>query len=98
MANWKYKINIKAEWEDAQAGKLTIQDLAKATRTRLCALPAYKSDGDLIDICQALEGIADDKEATADDFDGVWASLYDWGDTVLVADWPPTKMCWIGTF
>lgn len=98
MANWKYKINIKEEWKAAQSGELTIQELAKAAHSRLRALPAYQPGSDLEDICDGLLDIAEDPNATADDFDLVWSDLYDWGDTVLERTWPTTKMCWIGTF
>ena len=37
---------------------------------------------------------------TKDDFDNVLEMLYDWGDTELhpIGQWPPNRLCWIGTF
>lgn len=98
MANWKYKINLKEEWKAAQAGEMTIQQLAQRVRHLLGRLPVAKTDATLAALIEDFQGIVDDPYTDADDFDEVWAQLYDWGDTVLEATWPTTKLCWIGTF
>jgi hypothetical protein len=101
MANWKYKINVKDEFQAAQRGELTFRDVARVACKQLTALPVYQTDDELMDIVETLEAVAEDTEADADDFDYVWNDLYDWADQNVGYDtgsiWS-SKMCWIGTF
>jgi hypothetical protein len=96
MANWKYTLEIKDEWQATKRGDMTISAFAAFVAERIKALPAFGADRDIEDIVDELETIAADPDADTEWFDGVWEQLYDWADQV-VGGWND-KMCWIGTF
>jgi len=96
MANWKYKIDVKAAWQSTKVGDMTIAAFAAYAAAKLKALPAIEDDNELHDIVEALETIAGDPAPDVEWFDQVWNSLYDWADQV-VGNWND-KMCWIRTF
>ena len=97
MANWQNRLELKDLWEAHDLNKIDTSQLAKAVAKRIRKLKCYKEYED------DLEEIAIEFEAcdnNDDEFDGILAELYDWGDMVL-----PTpkgqmtrKVCWIATF
>lgn len=96
MANWKYKLNIKDEWQQSKAGKLDYNSLAKIIATKLDKFGT--DDDDLTDIIVRFLEYADNGD-DVEEFDDIMEQLYDWGDTLLDdSSWPHKKMCWIGTF
>lgn len=94
MANWKFKIDVKNEWQATNAGEMTIAAFAKIAADRLKALPVYTQESELFDIVDELETIAGDPEPEVEWFDNVWSNLYDWADQ----SYGYGKMCWIATF
>jgi hypothetical protein len=100
MANWKYTLNVKNEWEATKAGDMTLQAFAAFVVKKLDRL-GIKDDEELLGIVDELSDIAQDEEADVEWFDNVWSSLYDWADQSVgqsaVSIWPD-KMCWIKTF
>ena len=97
MADWQRKINIKDVW-----GSEDIHLIARTAADRLEALRPFNDkyfDDERDELVYDLRGIANDPAATKDDFNEVWAHVYDWGDTLFDSSaWPHKKLCWIGTF
>lgn len=91
MANWKYNLNIKAEWVQAELNKITIQQLASVAAKRLSLIDFKDEDVnfDRDDLVDEFEGLSEDLTATRDDFDNVWDRLYDFADA---------NRLWIATF
>lgn len=100
MAKWQRKLYVGDVWKAAQDGEITIQSLSKIVATRLRKMHSM-SDADLeerrIELAEWFEDLADDQNATSDDFDSLWNELYDWGDTALDDHWNGKKVCWIDT-
>jgi hypothetical protein len=96
MANWRYTLNVKNEWQATKAGDMTLQAFAAFAASQVRVLPPFEKDVVLFDIATELESIADDEIANTDWFDSVWSQLYDWADQ-RVGGWND-KMCWIKTF
>lgn len=93
--NWKYRLEVKNEWQATKAGDMTIQAFAAFAAGRIKALPVFGQDRDIEEIVESLEDIAADATAETAWFDDVWAQLYDWAD-----GWFDSrhKMCWVRTF
>lgn len=98
MSNWRYKIDVSAEWEQAENEQINAATLAGLVAKKLKELPCVDTDRELEDIIIELESMAISETANFDNFDNIYDSLCDWGDTTVGGGWPPTKMCWIGTF
>ena len=96
MANWKYTLNVKNEWQATKAGDMTLQAFTTFVVGRIKKLPPFEKDLVLFDIVTELESIAEDSEADVEWFDSVWSQLYDWADQTI-GGWND-KMCWIKTF
>ena len=96
MANWKYTLNVKNEWQATKAGDMTLQAFTAFVAGRIKEMPPYDNDAELEDIVTELESIAEDSEANVEWFDHVWNNLYNWADQT-VGVWND-KMCWIKTF
>ena len=101
MANWKYTLNVKAEWQATKAGDMTLQAFAAFAAGRIKTLPVFGEDRQIEEIVEELESIGADPDADVEWFDGVWSNLYDWADQIVGQSpntiWPD-KMCWIQTF
>ena len=76
MANWKYSINIKNEWQKAKNGQMSIKELVKIIVPKFQKNPL--NDDDLEDLLWELEQL--DDTAQTSDFDEIWESIYDWAD------------------
>jgi hypothetical protein len=96
MAHWLHKIDCKEEWQQARSGEITAHELALKVAIKLEALSCFWRDIELRNIVDDLKNLPED--ADFNDFDSVYDALCDWGDATVEASWPPTKMCWIGTF
>ena len=94
MATWTHRIELKAEWQAAKDGDMTIQQLARVVYNKIVKLDVYETDMELFDLAESFDALADDASATADDFDCVWDDFYDWADQRV----PGGKMCWVSTF
>lgn len=102
MANWKRKLDISVEWQKADKDEITVQELAQVIANKLTDLPDFPDEEEINlekeDIIEAFIDLSEDKNATTDSFDSLMEELYNWGDNNLDDNWPPTKVCWIGTF
>jgi len=78
MTNWKYRINLKKEWQNAKDGKLTAHELGEIVATKIKKLPVYNSDVDLQYIADNFENLG--KQSSFDDFDIEMEDLYNWAD------------------
>ena len=97
MANWKYRLELKEDWQAAKAGELQPHELAQNIIAKAEKLPTYETDDALLDIMIDFDFITE--ESTWDDFDDVLEQLYDWADQDVppYSIWPKNKMCWIAT-
>lgn len=101
MANWIHKLKLKDLFEAKDRNEITLQELAKNVSERIRGVDFYKKYMvDLEPIADSFEGLSEDPESIAEDFDWNLAELYDWADQPLPT--PPgqtqRKMCWIETF
>lgn len=102
MADWQRTLRLNPEWERAKKGEITRQELARSIAAKLNRLRDFGSGiAELNDerdgIAEEFEALADDKNATTQDFDSVMESLYDWGDQRISPEWNGKKVCWIDT-
>ena len=95
MANWKYRLELANEWQQAKTSKLTPKHLGSLVAQKARKLTAI--DPVLWSIAAEFEKLSED--ATFDDFDDVLEQLYDWADQPLppYGLWPRNKMCWVAT-
>lgn len=91
MANWMYRLDIKDEYKEAEAGTLKPHEMAHRIAEKIKALSVY--DFELREIVDSFKAIVEGD--TFDDTDDVMAMLYDWGDTWHNGN---TKTCWVATF
>lgn len=91
MAHWRYTLDIKDIWQQAEHGEINPYQFAQAIAQKMRDLNCQ--DGDFQDL---IEDFAyTHSSATFDDTDIIMEALYDWGDITL---WRGHKMCWISTF
>jgi hypothetical protein len=101
MANWKYKIELKADSDRCDDGEITIAQLSGIVAEKLKALPCYNSPGNigttLLEIVERFADLSEDENAEQDEFNSILQELYDWGDTEIgPVAWPKHRLCWIG--
>jgi len=100
MAEWRHRLDIKVEWNQAMEGRITSQELARLIAKKLKALSCYKTEKygeELREIVSQYESFAGDPSGTTDEFDCIMEQLYNWGDIETKPGWPPYRLCWIGT-
>jgi hypothetical protein len=101
MSKWQRHLKLQPEWDEAKERKIEPWQLAIVIAARLKALKPfddYDVDGEKEELVDELECLAEDKEATFDDFDDIMHRLFDWGDTSLDNKFGGKKVCWIETF
>jgi hypothetical protein len=113
MANWKYKLDMAADWQLCKEGAINAQELARRVVKHLRELPLEddKSDESMIgnsyfpkqelnELIEDFNHLSNDEDATVDDFDEIYDRLCDWGDQEIApyGKWPTNKLCWIGVF
>ena len=81
MVNWKYKLNLKEDWQKAERKEITAKELADIIIDKIIN-SAFSSklddDFELQDIINELNGMGADD--SFDDFDVIWDQFYDWAD------------------
>lgn len=101
MANWKHKLEIKDDWQKAQSGEITHNQMANVISEKCKALAPLIHDDELR---SELGCIAEDFEhvsknsADVEDFDDVMQRLYDWADSPVGFGFCNEKLCWVATF
>jgi hypothetical protein len=100
MADWKYKLNIRDDWQRAKESEIHFSELAGiiAKKLRAFKIPEHE-DLELWEVIDRFEEIAQHpEEHEVADFDWVMRDLYDWADTEVppLGKWPPNRKCWVG--
>lgn len=91
MANWKHRLDLKAEHNDVHNGILQPWEYAKRVAKKMRALEMDEDKlEEWLDIASDFEAEAQNHECTFDDTDEVLDRLYDFGDY--------EHTCWIATF
>jgi len=87
-------------WKKCENDKSLFRELAKEIVFKLRLLLPFENslDDEKEDLIYEFEEIVNCPECTIEDFDNIMEDLYDWGDIKLDDEWPPAKVCWIGTF
>ena len=97
MTKWMNTLDLTDVWDKAKEGKISIQDLAKVIFYRLPRI-TNGLDGDLElerdFLRDDFEDLSENPEVTTEEFNELFDSLYDWGDTYLGEN---RKVCWIAT-
>ncbi len=86
MVNWKYKLNLKEDWQKAERKEITAKELADIIVDKIINSNFYcdakekynHQDYELEDIIDELKGMGADD--SFDDFDVIWDQFYDWAD------------------
>jgi len=102
MTDWQRKLLLNPEWDQAQEGEISTQELARSIAAKLRALKPFGDEFEQVDdeaeqIAEEFDDLADDPNATKDNFNYVMQSLYDWGDQRFDGEWNGKKACWIDT-
>ena len=98
MADWQRGRQLKPEWGQADNGDISIQSLAETVAVRLAKLKPFADkyiNEERDDIVAEFKDLAENEDATADDFDAIMSRLYDWADTSLDSSWNGNKVCWV---
>lgn len=80
MADWQRVLQLKPEWEQADNGDIPIQSLAETVAVRLAELKPFDDEyinEERDDIVAEFKDLAENEDATADDFDAIMSRLYD---------------------
>ena len=98
MADWKRRLCLKPEWQQAQDGEISSRDLARTIADRLRALRPFGDE--LLDTDREMlaDEFLDYAESDDEDvayFDDLMDQLYDWADTPLDSKWNGAKACWV---
>ena len=99
MVKWQRTLRVWPEWDQADAGEIPIQRLAKAIAERLIVLRPF-GDLELDDereyLSDEFKQLAEDPQADSYSFDLVMARLYDWADTHIGGGFfDAKKACWV---
>ncbi len=79
MINWKYKLDLKEDWQRAERKEITAKELADIIIDKIINSAFYSnSDDELQDIINELKGMGADD--SFNDFDVIWDQFYDWAD------------------
>ena len=79
MVNWKYKLNLKEDWQRAERKEITAKELANIVVDKIINSTFYSGLNDeLQDIIDEFKGLG--KDDSFDDFDVIWDQFYDWAD------------------
>ncbi|MDO8611102.1 MAG: hypothetical protein Q7R95_11305 [bacterium] len=102
MANWKRRLDIKEDWQKADGGEISIQDLAASISKKLQELDnfgivAIDIDLEKQDLIVCFDDLAKNQDANTNEFDSLMEELYNWGDISLDGKLAGDKVCWIGT-
>lgn len=98
MAQWKYTLSIKDEWNACKEERISLRELIQTILTKLQAFK-IEDDAELENLLDDFEMLAEDGEPDVEEFDNLWDSLYNWADQETEpGHWPKQKLCWIQTF
>ena len=95
MANWQRTLDVRDVWDSED-----VSLIARTAADRLEALKPfteYNVEDTRLNLVEELRALAEDPDATTQDFDYVWDAVYDWGDTNLDDNLHGKKVCWIKT-
>jgi hypothetical protein len=101
MAEWQRSLNVKAEWEQAKAGTMTLSALASVVARKLLALRDFDDpslDDEKATLVDEFKALEEQEEVMASEFNELWEQLYDWADTSLDAKFNGKKACWVEIF
>lgn len=97
MTYWLRELDIVTEWEQAEEGAITPQELARIISSKLNLMKATGNEGvdaDLENFVERFKDFSNDPFAEAEDFDKLMWDFYDWADTELPGG---SKACWVRT-
>lgn len=79
MANWKYKLDLKEDWQRADRKEITAKELADIVIDKITSSAFYsEQDDELQYIIEEFQGLG--ANDSFDDFDVVWDQFYNWAD------------------
>lgn len=88
MADWQLTLDIQEEWRKHAEDKLTLVELAVAIAVKMRLLDMSHMPDWVAEtrdsIAASFDELTEDSERGVEDFNGVMAELYDWGDESLV--------------
>lgn len=100
MAKWQRTLKLNPQMQAFRNGEITLKELSASVAEKLRKVREFGVPGideEREEIADAFDGLAEDVEADADDFDNVLARLYDWADSSLDDKWNGKKVCWADT-
>jgi hypothetical protein len=84
MSKWKAELDLSEEWSQADDEEITIYQLATTVADRLEQLSvpglSVRGHNERRDLVHGFREFAADGTESADDFDEIFAELYEWAD------------------
>jgi len=98
MAEWKYILDVKEEWQKTKKNELPIKEFISILITKVQELN-IQNDITLEYVMEKFKGLLEEDSVYEGDFNAIWEDLYDWADQVIEPGyWPRHKLCWLKTF
>lgn len=83
MKIWDYTLKIQDEWKQALNNQITVQKLAEVIEKKLEAIDFGAEDNYRRDqLVEEFSRFSEDETGDKDDFDEIFAELYDFADEV----------------
>src|SRR5450432_4132386 len=96
MAKWRYTLDIQEEWDKYEEDK-NLQQLCKVIAEKLPIL--IPGSHYPIELVECFKEMSEDMDATVEQFDYIFNTLYDWADQQVGGRdfFMAEKLCWIKT-
>lgn len=100
MANWQRKLDLLDVWGKAQDEEISTKELSGIVADRLAALPDFgieHIDIEKEDLVNEFRLLSEEEGIGFDEFNFIFAMLYNWADQTIDGKFNGKKVCWVAT-